>query len=79
MTIWPLGMNIYGLAQRCISYLWLKDPVEFHRKNDNGAVNTDEKAPLVKHGVLDALDIATTFRGVGWFVAVRARGSVLFD
>lgn len=63
MTLWPLGMNIFGLAQRCINYLWLKDPSQFHRKENKTAV-TDGKGEV--HGYLDALDIATTFRGVGW-------------
>lgn len=62
-TVWPLGMNIYGLAQRCINYLWLKSPIELQRKNDVVAVS---------HSIMDALEIAVTFRGVGWFVLSRA-------
>lgn len=65
MTLWPLGMNIFGLAQRCINYLWLKDPAQFHRK-EKSIASVEKDAETEAHGYLDALDIATTFRGVGW-------------
>jgi hypothetical protein len=63
MTIWPLGMNIYGLSQRCINYLWLKDPHELVRKKDEGPAK-GTKPPAISTS--DALEISTTFRGVGW-------------
>lgn len=72
MTVWPLGMNIYGLAQRCINYLWLKSPIELQRKNDVVAARRDGKGSAVSHSIMDALEIAVTFRGVGWFVLSRA-------
>lgn len=66
MTLWPMGMNIFGLSVRCINYLWLKDPSQFHRMQQSPSMDSkDEKAGT--HGYLDALDIATTFRGVGWY------------
>ena len=66
MTVWPLGMNIYGLAQRCINYLWLKTPSELQRKTivakDAGKMSPD------RHRLIDAIEICLTFRGVGWCV-----------
>lgn len=68
MTVWPLGMNIYCLIQRCVNYLWLRDPNEFQRRDtvkDSERKGRDFAARLC---IQDALDIALTFRGVGWFV-----------
>lgn len=69
-NVWPLGMNIYCLAQRCWNYLWLKDTGKFHRKDAKQNGNAEENKTMAtgSHGVLDALDIALTFRGVGWLV-----------
>ncbi|EXJ89644.1 hypothetical protein A1O3_02711 [Capronia epimyces CBS 606.96] len=86
MAVWPLGMNIHGLVQRCISYLWLRSPTELVRKEkekekggekgqkrkrvkfsgEGEELELDRDVPDIS--VLDALDVATTFRGVGWFV-----------
>lgn len=80
MTVWPLGMNIYGLTAKCINFLWLRDPAELVRvsgstSTDDGAKNADAgkvKSPI-RHSVsrvMDAFEIAVTFRGVGWYVLV---------
>ncbi|RMZ74757.1 hypothetical protein DV737_g5769, partial [Chaetothyriales sp. CBS 132003] len=63
MSIWPLGMNIHGLVQRSFNYLWLRSPTELTRKEDG---QDGVKSSGRNLSVLDALGIATTFRGVGW-------------
>lgn len=88
-NVWPLGMNIYCLAQRCWNYLWLKKPDEFYRLDEgpNGDVggklskektetkgisegkSKDTTTSTVGHSFTNALDIALTFRGVGWYVS----------
>jgi hypothetical protein len=66
MQLWPLGMNIYSQANRCINHLWLRDSDEFARKVEVAAV--DEKKRWAKLSVTEALDISLTTRGLGWFV-----------
>jgi hypothetical protein len=63
MTVWPLGMNIYSLSQRCINYLWLKDPHELVRQTNEGPARGTKNLAM---STSDALEISTTFRGVGW-------------
>jgi hypothetical protein len=58
MTLWPLGMNIYGLTQRCINYLLLMDPAQLARKSQEPSDG--------ELSVSDALEVALAFRGVDW-------------
>ncbi|GIZ44776.1 hypothetical protein CKM354_000796500 [Cercospora kikuchii] len=84
-NVWPLGMNIYCLAQRCWNHLWLREPSEIRRhaaRRDSGVemkqneVNQDlKKAPAKTDEITfaDAFEIAISFLGIGW--SFQAKGT----